>query len=279
MRAAVLALLLLLPSAALAWGKEGHKIIASIAAQRLTPAARAQVKALLADNPDGKSLPSISMWADWVRFHKLPETYNWHFVNIPLAQSSYDPRRDCRDVPGKGACIVAATERMRDVLADGRRRREERVEALKFVVHLVGDLHQPLHAAERDGDQGATEVKVAWFGEWEQRPHQAWTLHAVWDDGILDERHESVPQSVGRLDTWLALQDEAALRRGSVIDWVLEAHAVAREQAYRDQNGAGIPRRGARLGRAYCDARAAAVDQQLAKAGVRLAQVLNQALR
>jgi hypothetical protein len=279
MRAALLALLVLLPSVASAWGKDGHRIIATIASQRLTPAARAQVKALLAGNPDGKSLPSISMWADWVRFHELPETYNWHFVNIPLAQSTYDPRRDCRDVPGKGACIVAATERMRAVLADGRRRRGDRVEALKFVVHLVGDLHQPLHAAERDSDQGANEVRVAWFGAWERRPRQAWTLHAVWDEGMLEQHHESVSQAAVRLDAWLVRQDEDSFRRGSVTDWVLEAHAVARQQAYRDESGASLPRSGARLGRAYYDARVAAVDQQLAKAGVRLAQVLNSALQ
>lgn len=281
LRPAAVAALLLLPCTALAWGRDGHRIVATLAAQRLTPAARAQVEELLADNPDGRSLPAVSLWADWVRFEKLPQTANWHFVDIPLSRDTYDPGRDCRPEPGKGDCIVAALERMRDVLADRRRPRRDRVEALMFVVHLTADLHQPLHVAERDGDKGGNKVEVTWMGERERRHRglrQGWNLHAVWDDGLLREAHRSTTQAVVQLNAWLATQNVAALQRGSVVDWTLEAHTVARQQAYRDADGRSIPSGGARLGRAYCDARLAAVDQQLAKAGVRLARLLNEAL-
>lgn len=281
MRRVLLALLLFaLPEAALAWGKQGHRVVATLASQRLTPRARAAVEELLRDNDDGRSLAAISMWADWVRFRKLPETYNWHFVNIPLERERYDSGRDCRPERGRGDCIVAALGRMRDVLADRDRRKADRVEALKFVVHLAADLHQPLHVAERDGDQGATRVKLSWFGSRETRGRRtyAWTLHAVWDDGLLEESGRSTAQTVVQLNAWLAQQDAQALAAGSIVDWALEAHRVAREQAYRDADGRGIPARGARLGQAYYDARIAAADQQLARAGVRLARLLNEAL-
>jgi hypothetical protein len=276
----LLAALLLLVSAtpALGWGRQGHRAVATVASQRLNPQARAAVERLLRDNRDGKSLPAISMWADWVRFEKMPETYNWHFVNFPLSRT-YDPGRDCRYVAGKGDCIVAALQRMRDVLADSRRSHRDRTEALMFVVHLVGDLHQPLHVVERDGDRGATEVDVVWLGEAERRRRgrrpERWTLHAVWDDGLLDAADRNTAQLVVALNAWLATQNEAELRRGGVVEWTDEAHAVAGEQAYRDADGRNIPRRGARLGRDYLRARLPVAERQLAVAGVRLAQMLN----
>ena len=275
-------LVLLSPPAALAWGRSGHRIIATLASQRLTPAARTQVEALLAGNPDGRSLAAVSMWADRVKYGAHPETYNWHFVDIPLSRDNYDPGRDCPYVPGKGDCVVAALARMRDVLADPSRRRRDRVEALEFVVHLTGDLHQPLHVAERDHDKGANSVKVVWFGARERRSQgqrQAWTLHAVWDDGLIAAAQRSDMQYVVHLNGWLAARDEAALRQGSPVAWTLEAHALARSQAYRDTDGKSIPPSGARLGRAYYEARIDAVDAQLARAGVRLARLLNEALK
>lgn len=273
-------LLLLVPATALAWGSNGHRIVATIASQRLTPAARAEVERLLGDNRGGKSLASISMWADWARKHGYPETAQWHFVDIPLSRDTYDPGRDCRPDP-EGDCVIAALQRMRDVLADRGRRKEDRVEALKFVVHLAADLHQPLHAAERDHDLGGNKVKVVWFGEEvndlpERR--QLWNLHAVWDDGMIAASGRNTRQYVVDLDAWLATQNEKSIAAGSVIDWALEAHEVARSQTYRDADGSSLPNEGARLGADYQKARIAALDRQLARAGVRLARMLNEAL-
>jgi hypothetical protein len=280
-RALVLFLVLLLPAPVLAWGRDGHRVVAVLASQRLTPAARAQVEALLADNPNGRSLPAISMWADWVRHEQMPETYNWHFVDIPLSRDTYDSARDCPPTE-KGDCVIAAVQRMRDVLADRQRRHRDRVEALQFVVHLVADLHQPLHVAERDHDKGGNLVKVVWFGSAERRTRgrrQAWNLHAVWDDGMIAASDRSASQYAVQLNAWLARQDEKALGAGSVVDWALEGHALARSQVYRDADGRSLPNSGARLGREYQQARIAALDAQLAKAGVRLARVLNEALQ
>lgn len=271
---------LLLPATALAWGEQGHRIVATLAASRLTPAAKAEVAELLAPEPRGRTLAAVSMWADAVRFRQYPETYRWHFVNIPLARDRYDPARDCRPLPGKGDCVIAALGRMRDVLADRGRRPAERAEALKFVVHLAADLHQPLHVAERDGDGGGNAVRVRWMGEWERggRGRRPWTLHAVWDSGLIRETGRSATAYVRHLETSLAAEDERALARGGIVDWAMEAHAVARAEVYRDAAGRALPARGARLGRDYFTARIGAVDRQLARAGVRLARLLNDAL-
>lgn len=278
LHALLLALLLALPAPAFAWGKQGHRVVATLASQRLEPSARDAIEVLLRRNEDGKSLAAISMWADWVRYRKLPETYNWHFVNLPLSRDDYDPGRDCRHEPGKGDCIIAAIGRMRDVLADRGRSQAVRLEALKFLVHLVGDLHQPLHVAERDGDRGGTRVTLLWFGRSEWRRRQRWTLHGVWDEGLIAESGRNTVQMVVQANAWLAPRDAVAIGSGSVVDWALEAHTLARQQAYRDAAGKTIPERGARLGKEYYEARIGVVEQQLARAGVRLARLLNEAL-
>lgn len=281
-RAAPLAVLLLaVPVLAHGWGQEGHRVIATLAAKRLSPAARSEAAALLRLEPRGRTLAAVSMWADGVRYRLMPETYRWHFVNIPLTRGRYDPGRDCRRLPGKGDCIIAALARIRDALADTRRSQADRLEALKFVVHLAGDLHQPLHIAERDGDRGGTKVEVRWLGQRDRsgRKRQPWTLHAVWDGALIRETGRSATQYVVHLDRWLATQDERSLAAGDIVDWAMEAHEVARTQTYRSADGRSLPARGARLGRDYYQARIGAVDRQLASAGVRLARLLNETLR
>ena len=138
-----------------AWGPEGHRIIGRIAEAHLTPQAQAGVKDLL--NPLNStsqlsrlSDDQISCWADWIR-HNWTNSVPWHFVDIPYNAAQYDPIRDCANHNG---CVVEAIHTFSKVLADKHAKREQRLEALKFVVHFVGDIHQPLHCAERNGDKG-----------------------------------------------------------------------------------------------------------------------------
>jgi hypothetical protein len=123
------------------------------------------VAQLLQDDPTGQTLVSVSAWADTVRKTPMPETYNWHFVDIPVDADppKYVAARDCKPAAG-GDCIVAALEREVAVLKDPHAAPRTRAEALKFLTHLVGDLHQPLHCAERDGDAGGNGVPVIFFG-------------------------------------------------------------------------------------------------------------------
>jgi hypothetical protein len=257
-----------------AWGAKGHKIVAMIAANRLDSAAQRQVRSILADDPAGGTLPAIAFWADVVKKTSRPQTENWHFVNIPVGEqpAAFDRARDCRPNPRRGDCIVAAVERLIERLADVRTPARERREALKFVTHLVADLHQPLHCAERGDDRGGNGVDVTLLGE------RGWTLHSVWDSGLLTEGGLSPNKYVQKLTQWLHTQNTARIAAGTPMDWANQAHALAVSHAYRTPTGRSIGNR-AKLDRRYVDAALVVVDQQLARAGVRLAAVLNATLR
>lgn len=158
------------PFAAHAWGAAGHRLIAELAWDQLPVKTRGSVQAVL-DLEPGATLVSISTWADEVR---SPRTGRWHYVNFdPQAGCRYSPERDCPD----GQCVVVALDKQLQRLgtvSSG----EERLKALKWVVHLVADVHQPLHAAPA-GDKGGNQYQVRAFG-------RGSNLHSVWDGGIID---------------------------------------------------------------------------------------------
>jgi nuclease S1 len=161
---------LLLASApsARAWGFEGHRMIASLAEQQLSRAARAEVRRLLAQEP-GATLSSISTWADE---HRSPASGRWHYVNFPPGHCDYQPARDCAG----GACVIEALNRQTALLAS-RTDDAKRLRALKYVVHLVGDVHQPLHAGHA-ADKGGNTLQLRAFG-------RGSNLHALWDSGLI----------------------------------------------------------------------------------------------
>jgi hypothetical protein len=273
-RVVVILLLAWVPLRANAWGSKGHAIIAIIATNRLSPAARTQVKALLAHDPDGTTLPAIASWADTVKKTSRPQTENWHFVNIPIGSrpTTFDGRRDCQLDPRRGDCLINAIDRQTRKLADARAPFKERRDALKFVTHLLGDLHQPLHCAERDGDHGGNDVDVVLLDQ------DGWTLHAVWDVALIERAGLSQNTFVRRLSQWLGSQDTVRMAAGIPTDWANEAHAVAVTHAYRTPTGRAVVNR-TKLDDRYIEAGLEVVEQQLARAGVRLAAVLNAALR
>jgi S1/P1 Nuclease len=244
------------PARARAWGPVAHRIVADVAAARLSPAAGRETRRLLR----GQTLADVSFWADDIREHR-PDTARWHYVDIPRDGEDYRPKRDCRLTP-RGDCVIAAIARFRAQLVDPRAGTSERAEALRFLVHLIGDLHQPLHCAD-DHDRGGNDVAVFLLG-------QPTTLHAVWDAGLIHASDLSEARWVRQLETWLDGRDVARLAAGSVIDWALESHRAAVEHAY------DIPSNG-QLGRAYVETTRPVLEHQLAAAGVRLARVLNEA--
>lgn len=168
LRACLLVVLGALTAQACAWGTQGHQVVAELAFNTLTPKARFEVTQLLALEP-GETLASISMWADE---RKSPATSAWHYVNFPRDTCQFETERDCPD----GQCVVAALERQLAVLASSPTP-ERRLKALKYVVHLVGDLHQPLHAGYQD-DRGGNSYTLQAF-------MQARNLHALWDGGLV----------------------------------------------------------------------------------------------
>jgi hypothetical protein len=244
---------------AASWGASGHSIIAEIAQRRLNPQALRTIKELLGGDV---SLASVASWADELA-QVRPETVNWHFVNIPYDATSYDPARDCKETP-RGDCVINAIARARAVLADRKASRQQRAEALMLLIHFVGDVHQPLHAANRN-DAGGSQVAVTFF----DRPM---SLHGVWDFGIIDKRTYDWGEYVRYLEQcWLRGKDISILQQGTPVDWAQEAHRAAVDVAYAVPDDF-------KLGQPYYERSLPVVDRQLALAGVRLARVLNQAL-
>lgn len=252
-------LILLMASDVSAWGPDGHKAVARLAEARLSEKAKAAVQALLG----GESLADVAIWADEVRNTTHPATYNWHFTDVPVNARRFNRDRDCRPNPEKGDCSVAALERLAAVLRDPTRPALERREALEFIVHIVGDIHQPLHSAERDHDQGGNLVTVTLLG-------QMTNLHAAWDRGIIAAYQENEMTLVQHAEDWLSSQQERAIARGSFIDWTNDSHNIARDIVYKHAADHVIdaPERAEAI---------RIIRKRIGRAGVRLASVLNRA--
>jgi hypothetical protein len=259
-RLALALVLLLIPSSLYAWAREGHKIIAILAEQRLHSDVRDAVFALL----DGTTFIEAVSWTDKVR---NLQTAPWHYVNIDITETEYDAARDCP----QDQCVIGQIERFRRVLAKADTDVRKRQKALKYLIHLVGDLHQPLHAGNND-DHGGNDVQVEFIDETiDPYSHKPWNLHAVWDSGILEVRDPDVHHYAERLNAWLNSQPEGHLQDGSVVDWAMESHDIAKDHVY-------VLPLDLKLGEEYYRANVPVVDQQLAKAGVRLAKLLNDVL-
>jgi hypothetical protein len=245
---------------ALAWGDDGHRIIADLADRRLTPTAAHAVRGLL-QLENETTLAQVSTWADDIK-RQRPNTRPWHYVDIPISARGYGPARDCAD----DRCIIPKIEEFRRVLASMSSRTEDRLEALKFIVHLVGDLHQPLHCSD-NGDRGGNSIKVRGYSGSEN-------LHAVWDTGVIKRAGFAEPDYARTLSARITDADAAGWSRGTIVDWANESHAVARQFIY-----AHLPDASAHLPASYQAQAEPIVERQLERAGVRLAAVLNSTLR
>lgn len=266
-------LMALVSTAALAWGQEGHSVVAEIAQRRLNADARQGVATALGA---GVSLASVSSWADGQRaLH--PETANWHFVDIPLQATAYEAARDCTDNSEHGDCVVRELERLHSDVrclptAEGRR------DALRYAVHFVGDLHQPLHTVGEKMGGNQQVVHGTIHGLTCKHNCELGTetanLHVLWDTTLIRRTVWDWGSYVSRLEEGLLhspglLRDAAA---GTPVDWANEAHAVARS-VWNDKRVT----EGGALDDAYYDAVLPLLDRQLAIAGLRLANFLNTA--
>ena len=277
------ALAALICSPALAWGDLGHEVTALIAYRHLSPTARAALDALLASDPDtltAGDFASRSTWADKYR-NAHRETAAWHFVDIEIDQP--DLNDACFGFPGllpsqwasQGPaqdCLVNKIDEVAAELKSPSTPAAERLLALKFLIHFMGDLHQPLHAADHH-DRGGNCVALS-------PPQGAQTnLHAYWDVSVVDALGQSATQIAGQLDARLRAADIKDWSRGTPRSWAMETFEVGRRDAYAlpstptCQSGGSVALSPAYLGQAEKDA-----VTQLQKAAVRLAAVLNDAL-
>lgn len=233
---------------ALAWGPNGHRALGQIAEERLSSKAQQAVRGLLGD----ESLAEASLWADEIRSESQWQVSSpWHYVNIPDGQA-YDRTR--RDPDGD---VIEALERFVAVLRYGASSREDKVAALKFIAHFVGDIHQPLHVG-RASDRGGNEIRVSWFGE----PSN---LHRVWDSGVISRLRLS-PRSLAQALESRPADEVEAWRQDSPMTWAAESMAL-RPHVYA--------MRGTGLGRDYLREAGPVVEQRLLQAGVRLAVLLD----
>ncbi|MFA5685032.1 MAG: S1/P1 nuclease [Lysobacteraceae bacterium] len=253
----LLAWLCLATTPAQAWTAFGHRLVGELAQSRLSPAAQAQVDALLATEQGADTLAGIAAWADSVR--DLPAyraTAPLHYVNFRDARCQYRPQRDCP----RGDCVVAALARHAKLLADEGNPVPVRLEALKFVVHLVGDIHQPLHAGHRD-DRGGNRFQVNLAGKGSN-------LHAVWDFDLLTSA------GLG----FAAYRQRLAPRLAQTPAGALDPRAWAEESCKLLDAEAIYPPRPGKLPADYLDRHRPLAEQRIVLAAARLADLLEQAL-
>jgi hypothetical protein len=299
------------PSSAWAWGCEGHQVVALIAERHLTPHAFAMVKQILRDGPIDPSLSryckegpadpiaDASTWADDIRALR-PETAPWHYIDIPLGTSRGEIAQFC---PLAEICVTQAIADQLTVLRSPGTDSQKKAEALRFLIHFVGDIHQPLHATTNN-DQGGNCVPVAFFDTPPQLRNPATesyapNLHGVWDVNILAK------MTMGKTPAQVASDLDQSFRsriarwtkgRGNVNEWTWESYQLAQQKVYgklpvripiespqvvkscADDNhvSARMLKLNERLEQPYQDVAARVVQEQIAKAGARLALLLNQ---
>jgi hypothetical protein len=254
----------LLPASAFCWGPEGHDLVARIAQAQLSAKVRAKVDAILGP---GATIVSISSWADSIRRERA-ETAPWHFIDIPIDQPHLDMARDCP----KGGCVIQAIATFRAALKDAATPPSQRKEALMFLVHFIGDMHQPLHCSDNK-DKGGNEVHVILDG-------RQTNLHSAWDSGMLGRMGKEDELYPGLLKE--AKKNRRKWSQGTVESWAEEAHQASIDVTYGKLPVKPVPGPNPtpiRLDAAYERAADPLIRTQIEKAGDRLARVLNEALK
>jgi hypothetical protein len=237
---------------AFSWGMIGHRVVGEIASRHLTKSASKEVKNLLGN----ESLAMSSNWPDFIRSDKSwNKSHPWHYVNVEDGQTyetaTKNPNGD----------VVEAIERMKKTLADKKLKKEERVEALKFLVHFVGDLHQPLHSGKAE-DHGGNKISVRWFD-------RESNLHRVWDEDLIKMQELSYTEYTQVLDH-VSKQDIQKWQSEDISVWIKE-NMDLRPLVYDIGEG--------KLGYEYNFKTLSTLNSRLQKGGIRLAGIINQCLQ
>jgi hypothetical protein len=250
---------LVIASPAFGWGPQAHRVIADLASDRLTPAARAAVSELL---HEGDTLADIANWADGDAYDAYPDSAPWHYVNVPITAHRYDARY-C----GRRGCVVEKIKHYRKVLADRSAPRRERQHALLFLVHLVGDLHQPLHVGD-NSDRGGNLTQIQFLG-------RGTNLHRLWDSDLIHHIGGNDRVWLERIERTMTPELAKAWSHGTVEEWADESLRAAK-RAYSGLEEPPAPlASGARVGEDYVRMATPILREQMGRAGVRLANELN----
>lgn len=293
-----------------AWGCKGHQTVAYLAEKHLTPEARQMVDALLRDNPIDPqmkrycgnvgldAMADAATWADDYRSLHA-ESGPWHFIDIPLGEKSTNVGTFC----GAGGCVTQAIQQQLAILKDKNASGENRAMALRFLIHFVGDLHQPLHATTND-DRGGNCVAVKYLrrSPRERNGNYSPNLHHIWDTEIVERDMQGAdPQEYAEmLEAQFANSFAGWEKDGVQVNaWALESHANAVKTTYgalpvkisaepdvpvktcADDNNIGQRMLNKRIAvdANYQDKAAQVAEERLAQAGFRLAMILNDAAK
>lgn len=310
LRIALLALLtcFIFNSATRAWGCKGHQTVALIAEQHLTPEARQYLDSLLKNNPidpqlkrycgnfSGSLLADGSTWPDDVR--NTRNNGPWHYIDIPRGA----PRAPLSKYCGDASCVTQAIADQLAILKDPHADLQKRADAVRYIVHFVGDLHMPLHATNNN-DEGGSCVPVGYFRRVPHEHNHSYSpnLHSLWDTTIVERDMEGADprEYADFLEHAFGLDLEAWQKAGIYVDdWAWESHDLAESVAYgklRPKDPVEAPvavhscaddnNVGERLlqmhfvaGEKYQKAAAPIVEKRIAQAGIRLALILNEAV-
>lgn len=303
-----IAFLFSVPSAR-AWGCKGHETVALIAEKHLSPEAKEFVLTLLKENPIDPNLKrycgsavndpmgDASTWADDIR----NERHNgpWHYIDIPRGTTRPSDNGDLAPYCGNAGCVTEALTTQIAILKDKSADSAKRAEALRYIIHFVGDLHQPLHSTTND-DEGGNCVPLKFFRRKPREHNHGFSpnLHNVWDSAILERDAEGADshEYADRLDETYASSIEQWQKAGIHIeDWVWESHAYAEKNVYdpltptvavekptpvhacTDDNNiaARLLDEHIALADPYQLQAAPIVELRIAQAGIRLAAILN----
>ena len=253
--------MLLVPSLAGAWGPQGHRLVAALAWDDLTPEVRAEIATLLTGEAD-PTLPGVANWADQLRENDPDlgrRSARWHYVNIAEHGCEYDAATACRG----GDCVVEAINAQAAILGDRSQPLEARRQALKFVVHFVGDVHQPMHAGYGH-DKGGNDVQIRMPGD--SAEGKGSNLHRLWDSGLLNTA---------------GLDDDAYLQRLRALPLAVGHDSDARdwaEASCRVATRPGVYPAKPRIGESYIRDWLPVAEAQLRRGGSHLAALLGDAL-
>lgn len=236
----------------ISWGRTGHTVIGRIAADHLSDKAKAGVAGLL----NGQSLADVASWADDTRDRS---TAGWHFINVEPGLTFDDFKKQ---VEGKED-VYTALVKEEAILGDNSAARADRVNALKYIVHFVGDIHQPMHVS-RAGDKGGNTIQVRYDG-------QGGNLHSLWDTKLLEHAGLSEDELARQYDK-ATPQQIAKWQSDPQIIWAWESYQIS-SQLYAE-----IEKNGTEIDDAYYNAHTPTVGSRIEKAGIRLAGVLNKLL-
>ncbi len=249
-----LVLVTLLNQNLFAWGKLGHKTVAYIAQEKLKPKTLAKAKRIL----NGQDLVSVAVWADTIKFQR-PETRGWHFIDVPVSDPSPDLANYCKG----DNCITAKIDYFKEVLKSNQFTPDQKEEALKFVVHLVGDVFQPLHCAEDNHDKGGNGKQVRFEG-------LKMNLHSLWDSVI--QKHDKGDER--DLAALIEKECQASVVYDTIQDCALASHNIAATVIYPEHyrlNGV--------YDKDYEVKMQKIAHQQIYNAGVQLADILEDCLK